>query len=101
MGEGTTLAKGDFVKREIQRWIADIELCIALPNFGWLDAEHFLVELETLLHVLNVDRQMRLQCFDFGIHIPSCRIRLCVYDENTDARHICQDVYIFAILTVS
>src|SRR5258707_12210995 len=56
---------GDFVEREIQRWILNVELGIGGACFGRFEPEHVAVERNALGHVADVDRDMSLEGDDF------------------------------------
>src|SRR5512132_5902 len=61
MRQRSTLCETIFIKRQVQRWILNVELCVSGSDFTRLDAEQLLVKLNALLNVVNVQRKVRFQ----------------------------------------
>ena len=65
MRQRASLVETVFIQRQIQRRILHVKLCVTGSDFTRLDAEHFLVELDTVLDIVNVERQVCLQSLYF------------------------------------
>src|ERR1044071_182167 len=66
MRERAALFERDFVERQIERRILDIELRIPYAHLAWLNSQHLFVKLRAALHIFHIQRQMRLE----RLHTP-------------------------------
>src|SRR5688572_11608303 len=80
MRQRTASVKGNLVQSEIQRRVCHVELSVTDPDLARFDTEHFLVELNALFNVTDVDRKMSFQsinaCVGRIVHSTGCLLFL-------------------------